>query len=42
MELTPLEQSKIKAIYSDYHIGAMNADEALAELEQLINAEEND
>jgi hypothetical protein len=37
MELTPTEQSAVKAIYSDYHIGAMSADEALYELEQLIN-----
>lgn len=41
MELTPLEASKVKAIYSDYRIGATSADEALYELEQLINAEEN-
>jgi hypothetical protein len=37
MALTELEQAKVKAIYSDYHIGAMNADEALAELELLLN-----
>ena len=37
MQLTPLEQSKIKAIYSDYHMGALSADEALYELERLIN-----
>ena len=40
MELTKVEQSKVKAIYSDYHAGAMSADEALYELEQLINADD--
>jgi len=37
MELTEVEAKAIKAIYSDYHAGATNADEALHALEQLIN-----
>jgi hypothetical protein len=37
MELTEVEAKAIKAIYSDYHAGASNADEALHALEQLIN-----
>jgi hypothetical protein len=41
MNLTDLETEKVKAIYSDYHIGAMSADEALYELEQLINEGDN-
>jgi hypothetical protein len=39
MELTEVEAKAIKAIYSDYHAGASNADEALHALEQLINGE---
>jgi len=39
MELTEVEAKAIKAIYTDYHAGATNADEALHALEQLINAE---
>jgi hypothetical protein len=37
MELTELEALAVKAIYTDYHAGATNADEALHALEQLIN-----
>jgi hypothetical protein len=37
MELTELEERAIKSIYTDYHAGATNADEALHALEQLIN-----
>jgi len=39
MELTEVEAKAIKAIYTDYHAGATNAEEALHALEQLINAE---
>jgi hypothetical protein len=39
MELTDLEAKAIKAIYSDYHAGATDADEALHALEQLINGD---
>lgn len=39
MELTEVEAKAIKAIYTDYHAGVTNADEALHALEQLINAE---
>jgi hypothetical protein len=38
MELTELEAQAVKSIYTDYHAGATNADEALHALEQLINA----
>jgi hypothetical protein len=43
MELTDLQVMAIKAIYSDYHAGATSADEALHDLEQVINndTEEN-
>ena len=37
MELTEAEATAIKAIFSDFHAGATNADEALHALEQLIN-----
>lgn len=37
MELTEVEAKAIKAIFSDYHAGTTNADEALFDLEQLIN-----
>jgi len=37
MELTELEAQAVKSIYTDYHAGATNADEALHALEQLIN-----
>jgi hypothetical protein len=37
MELTIEESNKIQGIYSMYHMGTMGADEALWELEQLIN-----
>jgi hypothetical protein len=37
MELTELEALAVKSIYTDYHAGATNADEALHALEQLIN-----
>jgi hypothetical protein len=39
MELTHTEEAVIKATYSDYHAGAMTAEEALGELERLINAD---
>lgn len=39
MELTNTEALAIKAIYSDYYSGAMSADEALYDLEQVINQE---
>ena len=43
MELTPQEEQLIKSIYSMYDMGSMSADEALWQLEQLINGnEEND
>jgi hypothetical protein len=32
----------IKAIYSDYHAGATSADEALYDLEQVINNEQKE
>jgi hypothetical protein len=43
MELTSTQVMAIKAIYSDYHSGATSADEALYDLEQVINndTEEN-
>jgi hypothetical protein len=43
MELTDTQVMAIKAIYSDYHAGATSADEALYDLEQVINndTEEN-
>jgi hypothetical protein len=37
MELTDTQVMAIKAIYSDYHAGATSADEALHDLEQVIN-----
>jgi hypothetical protein len=40
MELTETQVIAIKAIYSDYHAGATTADEALHDLEQVINGEE--
>ena len=39
MELSDKEAKAVKAIYSDYHDGAMDADEALHALEQLINGD---
>ncbi len=42
MKLTKLEEAKIKATYSDWQIGAMSAEEALYELERLINEGAND
>jgi hypothetical protein len=39
MELSDKEAKAVKAIYSDYHTGEMNADEALHALEQLINGD---
>jgi hypothetical protein len=42
MELTDKEAMAIKAIYSDYHAGATDADEALHALEQLINNSEDE
>jgi hypothetical protein len=41
MELTEAEAMAIKAIFSDFHSGATNADEALFDLEQVINGEDN-
>jgi len=40
MELTEKESQKIKSIFSMHDAGTMNATEALWELEQLINGEE--
>lgn len=40
MELTEREANQIKWIYDAYYGGRINADEALAKLEQLINADE--
>jgi hypothetical protein len=37
MELSEQEATAVKAIYSDFHAGATNAEEALHALEQLIN-----
>jgi hypothetical protein len=37
MELTDKEAKAIKAIYNDWHEGATTAEEALFDLEQLIN-----
>lgn len=39
MELSDKEAKAIKAIYSDYHAGATNAEETLHALEQLINGD---
>lgn len=41
MELTEAEATAIKAIFSDFHSGATNADEALFDLEQVINGGDN-
>jgi hypothetical protein len=40
MELTEYEEKAVKKIYSEYHAGEMNADEALATLEQMLNGEQ--
>jgi len=37
MELTDKEAREIKRIFSEYHDGEMTADEAMEEMEQLIN-----
>jgi len=42
MELTDNEAKKVKSIFSMYDQGTMSATEALWELEQLINNEEED
>lgn len=39
MELSDKEATAVKAIYSDFHAGATNAEEALHALEQLINGD---
>ena len=41
MELTKEEEQKIKSIFSMVDYGTMTATEALWELEQLINNEED-
>jgi len=41
MELSDKEAKAIKAIFSDWQDGATTAEEALFDLEQLINSEEN-
>ena len=41
MELTDQEAQKVKSIFSMYDAGTMNATEALWELEQLINNEQD-
>ena len=40
MELTDVEEKAVKTIYSNYHAGELNADEALHTLERVINGEE--
>ena len=40
MMLTDIEASQVKAIYAEYHEGLVEADEALYQLELLINGEE--
>ncbi|CAB4137343.1 hypothetical protein UFOVP325_32 [uncultured Caudovirales phage] len=42
MELTIEEAKKIQGIYSMYHMGTMGADEALWELEQVINNQDDE
>ena len=42
MELTDTQVMAIKAIYSDYHAGTTSADEALYDLEQVINNEQKE
>jgi hypothetical protein len=37
MELNDKEAAIVKATYSDYHAGALSADEALYVLELIIN-----
>jgi hypothetical protein len=37
MELSNQQLNAIKAIYSDYHAGATSADEALYDLELVLN-----
>lgn len=39
MELTNKEAEQVKAIYSQYHAGEITAEQALDELELLINEE---
>ncbi len=39
MELSDTEAKAVKAIYSDFHAGATDAEEALHALEQLINGD---
>ena len=41
MELTDKEATAIKAIFTDWQEGATTAEEALFDLEQLINGEED-
>ena len=41
MELTDNEAKAIKSIFSMYDLGTMSATEALWELEQLINNEQD-
>jgi hypothetical protein len=41
MELTEKEAEKIKSIYSKYHAGELDPEQALDELELLINEEED-
>ena len=41
MELTDQQADQIKWIYDAYYGGRLNADDALANLEQLINNEED-
>lgn len=40
MELTENEEKAVKTIYSQYHAGEINADEALGFLEQMLNGQE--
>jgi hypothetical protein len=41
MQLTDKEATAIKAIFTDWQEGATTAEEALFDLEQLINGEED-
>lgn len=40
MELTEREARVVKYVYDAYYGGRINADEALAKLEELFNADE--
>lgn len=42
MEVTDKEAERIKSIYDGYYTGEVSAEEALADLEQLINGDDED